>query len=449
MSVMFYRVIFQALFDSLSTFLIYNYLINKNTNKNNKNLLWILLTTVIYTVARIDSTPVYGISQSKIFFTYANYDLFPVNSIIGVLFLVLGFMILNSYLFKSSNIETFYLTLVSIVIFISVRLIIISIFSYIGLTNTSAYEYGYRILMLFILYFTLIFLKLPIYKFREYLISSQYIFKIVVINSFIFLISLVSFYNFNTAVLLENIIFVLIFLLIILFINFITLIIQREKLIQKRRLDTIENYVPVIDDLIDEVRSKQHEFDNKILAIYSVLETSQNLDEAKNKIGSYSDSIKIDYEIKKIMVIDNKVIAGFIYSKLKLAKLRNITLDVNIGTKLDKLPIEEYELIEILGILIDNSIEASVFNDVIYLDINKNNDSLEVLLRNPYKHTSNLEFSKMFELGYSTKSKKSRGYGLYNVKNIVQSNKGNILFSNSTINNNNYITIGVSLPYYY
>ena len=55
----------------------------------------------------------------------------------------------------------------------------------------------------------------------------------------------------------------------------------------------------------------------------------------------------------------------------------------------------------------------------------------------------------MFELGYSTKSKKSRGYGLYNVKNIVQNNKGNILFSNSTINNNNYITIGVSLPYYY
>ena len=126
---MFYRVIFQALLDSLSTFLIYNYLINKNINKNNKNLLWILLTTVIYTIARIDSTPVDGISQSKIFFTYANYDLFPVNSILGVLFLVLGFMILNSYLFKSSNSETFYLTLVSIVIFISVRLIIISIFS--------------------------------------------------------------------------------------------------------------------------------------------------------------------------------------------------------------------------------------------------------------------------------------------------------------------------------
>lgn len=445
---MFYRLIVQALLDSLSTFLIYNYLINKDINKNNKNLLWILLTTVIYIIARINST-VDVLSQSKLFFTYANYDLFPVNSIAGVLFLVLGFMILNSYLFKSSNSETFYLTLVSIVIFISIRLIIISIFSYIGLTNTSAYEYEYRILMLFILYFTLIFLKLPLYKFREYLINSQYIFKIVVVNSFTFLISLVSFYNFNTAVLLENIIFVLVFLLIILFINLITLIVQREKLIQKRRLDTIENYVPVIDDLIDEVRSKQHEFDNKILAIYSILETSQNLDEAKKKLGSYTDSIKIDYEIKKIMVIDNKVIAGFIYSKLKLAKLRNITLDVNILTKLNKTPIEEYELIEILGILIDNAIEASVYNDIIYLYINKNNDNLEVLLRNPYKYTSNLEFSKMFELGYSTKSKNSRGYGLNNVKNIINDNKGKIFFNNSNVNNNNYITIGVSLPYHY
>ena len=148
------------------------------------------------------------------------------------------------------------------------------------------------------------------------------------------------------------------------------------------------------------------------------------------------------------MSIDNKVIAGFIYSKFKLAKLKKITLNVAINAKLNNIPIEEYEIIEVLGILIDNAIEASFYKEVIYLEINKNDDNLEILVRNAYEYISNTQFSKMFELGYSTKSKNSRGYGLYNVKNIVQGNKGNILFYNSTINNLNYLTIGISIPYY-
>lgn len=449
MNLMFCRLISEALLDSISTFFIYNYLVNKEIDKSNKNILWILITTFVYIVSRMDATPAGDSNRSMIYFKYLNYDLFPVNSIAGILFLVLSFMIINSYLIKSSNSETFYLTLSSIVIFIAIRLIIISVFSYVGFNHSSTYEYAYRILMILILYLSLIIFKLPLYKFREYLINDQFIFKIVVVNSFIFLISLAGFYSFNTEILLENIVFVLVVLLIILFINFITLIVQREKLIQKRRLDTIENYVPVIDDLIDEVRSKQHEFDNKMLAVYSILQTSKDLKEAKEKLSKYSGSVKIDEGIKKIMTIDNKVIGGFIYSKLKLAKLKKITLEVIIKTKLNNIPIEEYEIIEILGILIDNAIEASFYKDIIYLEINKNDDNLEILVRNACEYISNRDFSKMFELGFSTKSKKSRGYGLYNVKNIVQNNKGKILFYNSTINDVNYVTIGVLLPYYH
>ncbi len=446
---MFYRLIIQALLDSISTFLIYNYLLNKNINKNNRNLLWILLTTFIYIVARVDTNPVSDINKLQIYFNYLNYDLFPVNSVYGILFLVLAFMILNSYLFESNNNETFYLTLVSITLFISVRLIIISIFRYTNLINTNIYEYIYRLFMLFLLYLILVIFKLPLYKFKEYLITSKYAFKVIVINSFIVIITLVSFYNFDTVTLLENIIFILISVLIILLVNIIAIIFQRENLIKQKRIETIETYVPVIYDLIDEVRSKQHEFDNKILAIYSILETSKSIDEARNKIDLYSSGMRLDNKIKELMLIDNKVIAGFIYSKLKLAKFKNIILEVNILTKLDKLPIEEHILIEILGVLIDNAIEASFCNDIIYLEVNKSDNNLEVLLKNAYKYTSHLEFSKMFELGYSTKAKDSRGYGLYNVKNIINDYKGNILFGNTTINNLNYITIGVSLPYYY
>ena len=51
----------------------------------------------------------------------------------------------------------------------------------------------------------------------------------------------------------------------------------------------------------------------------------------------------------------------------------------------------------------------------------------------------------MFDLGYSTKSKyaNTRGYGLYNLKRIVDRHKGKLITKNSTIEGKNYITIGI------
>ena len=94
--------------------------------------------------------------------------------------------------------------------------------------------------MLFLLYLILVIFKLPLYKFKEYLITSKYAFKVIVINSFIVIITLVSFYNFDTVTLLENIIFILISVLIILLVNIIAIIFQRENLIKQKRIETIE-----------------------------------------------------------------------------------------------------------------------------------------------------------------------------------------------------------------
>lgn len=113
-----------------------------------------------------------------------------------------------------------------------------------------------------------------------------------------------------------------------------------------------------------------------------------------------------------------------------------------------KIYTEEYEIVEILGILIDNAIEASKSGDTIFIKMNKIDDKLEVTVCNPYPQLSNTEFMELFEKGYSTKDSgsKHRGYGLYNVKLITEKCRGKIIFKNTNIDNINYLNIGVLIP---
>ena len=235
---------------------------------------------------------------------------------------------------------------------------------------------------------------------------------------------------------------------ILLVINIWSIVSQRNVINQQKRVEVMEQYIPVIDDLMSEVRARQHEFNNKLLAIYSILETADSLDDAKLKVGTYSKDVLMDDSIKELFICDNKVISGFIYSKIKLANLKNINIELNICASLKKIYTEEYEIVEILGILIDNAIEASKSGDTIFIKMNKIDDKLEVTVCNPHPQLSNTEFMELFEKGYSTKDNgsKHRGYGLYNVKLITEKCRGKIIFKNTNIENINYLNIGVLIP---
>ena len=234
----------------------------------------------------------------------------------------------------------------------------------------------------------------------------------------------------------------------LLVINIWSIVSQRNVINQQKRVEVMEQYIPVIDDLMSEVRARQHEFNNKLLAIYSILETAETLDDAKLKVGTYSKDVLMDDSIKELFICDNKVISGFIYSKIKLANLKNINIELNICASLKKIYTEEYEIVEILGILIDNAIEASKSGDTIFIKMNKIDDKLEVTVCNPHPQLSNTEFMELFEKGYSTKDNgsKHRGYGLYNVKLITEKCRGKIIFKNTSIDNVNYLNIGVLIP---
>lgn len=104
--------------------------------------------------------------------------------------------------------------------------------------------------------------------------------------------------------------------------------------------------------------------------------------------------------------------------------------------------ISESDWIDLLGILLDNALEASSGGDTVYLQAEDEVNALLLLVSNPCPPISRTEMTEMFRRGWSTKADQGRGYGLSNVRKMVEQHGGKIIVKNEEKNGQNYLTIG-------
>ena len=181
-------------------------------------------------------------------------------------------------------------------------------------------------------------------------------------------------------------------------------------------------YEQSFQNLIDDIRARQHEFDNHINTIYSqhyLYNTYDTLVEAQKK---YCNNIVYSNKYNKLLTKGNPIILGFLYSKFAEAEKRGI--DIEYKVKIDdlKCDVPIYKMVELLGNLITNAIEALTKQK----DLNK---LRVVILEQPYEiavdisnECKDIDYNKVqrfFTKGYSEKGE-NRGYGLYNVKKICE-----------------------------
>ena len=108
-------------------------------------------------------------------------------------------------------------------------------------------------------------------------------------------------------------------------------------------------------------------------------------------------------------------------------------LKVNITFLLDlsKLNMKIYEFARILGILLDNAIEASLECEEKLINLTFREDSRNsrqlIIVENTYKN-KDVDTEKIFEKGVSGKEEHS-GLGLWEVRKIVNKNKNINLFT--------------------
>lgn len=199
-------------------------------------------------------------------------------------------------------------------------------------------------------------------------------------------------------------------------------------------------------NLIDDIRLRQHEFDNHISAIYSLHYTCDSYEKLVIAQNEYSQAVLKENRYNKLLKADNPLLIGFLYGNfVKIEKLGvKITYQIKIEDFDVGIPI--YKLVEILGNLLKNAVEAmkdEIDDKAIHVTVIEVNGQFDLEVRNRSKYINYEEIESFFKKGFSKKGK-NRGLGLYNVKNICNEYSLCILCENKLLDKINWLSFTVT-----
>lgn len=191
----------------------------------------------------------------------------------------------------------------------------------------------------------------------------------------------------------------------------------------------------ILKFLQDDLQAFRHDFSNILCTISGYIQV-EDMDGLKKY---YSE---IQKDINKVNtlgtlnpnIINNPAVFALISSKYNKALEENIEMNINVFLDLNNLNMKIYEFTRILGILLDNSIEAAkecnekIINIEIRKDTNKNRQLL--IIENTYIN-KDIDTEKIFEKQYSTKAGNT-GLGLWEVRQLLKRNNNLNLFTSKT-----------------
>ena len=224
-------------------------------------------------------------------------------------------------------------------------------------------------------------------------------------------------------------------------------IITNQKLSNEyEKTEILLNSMTKYEKIIDDNRMFKHELLNNLLILKSFKNKNSKefnglLDELIDSKNDKNISIKNIYNLPSGL-------KGFFYYKLYNLETEkyNIRLNISkeIGTSLKNISRREYvDLYRIVGIVLDNAIEASAKtkDKVLIIDIYEENNEICFDISNSFK--GNVDLNTINNKGITTKGN-NRGIGLYIAKKILL--RSNKITMNQSVNNKIFTTnIKVSL----
>lgn len=201
-----------------------------------------------------------------------------------------------------------------------------------------------------------------------------------------------------------------------------------------------KKYFDAFCSVIDQVKRKQHKFQNQLDVVYSLHMLYDDYDTLVEEQRKYVGKL-VDYEMPTdVLILENPIIIAHIYEKITEAQEAGLRLRMKLACSLASCNIDDIHMIEILGTLLDNAIQdmaATEQTDYLFFEV-KEEDGIVIRVANPHEKMKNQEIQRMFEKGYSTKGE-NRGIGLYHVTKLVQKYKLDLVVENRMIEERNYI----------
>lgn len=251
-----------------------------------------------------------------------------------------------------------------------------------------------------------------------------------IITSIVFILCLLSvatisykaINNLSTKKYIDSIFLLLFFLFLIYLIVY-----NKYKVVKEvKKTEELLDMMTIYEKRIDEDRIIRHEMLNNLLALKSFKdknsdEFDKTLDDFIMTCSNKSVGVKNIYKLPPGL-------KGIVYYKMNIASDKKINYNINISKqvniKLEKENYKEYvSLCKVLGIVIDNAIEASekTKEKLITIDTYNEKDNIVIEVTNSCKENE-IDISSLYKKGYSSKGN-NRGFGLHIARMLLKNSK--------------------------
>ncbi len=367
--------------------------------------------------------------------------LYSISKFINLILFIVAIVII----FKTTLLKSIIGELLTLIIAAIFEPIIIQIFTtyfhidYNSLLTIPIYRISYVLILysiIYLLYRLAKYFKFNISLFDNIDTKNKVVLTVSSVCGIIAIISQIYLFKFYSEN-MPNIITIisLITLIIYFFINMYSISKTMQLYVTSQNLEESQLYNKSLKILHDNIRAFKHDFNNIVQSIGGYIATN-DLDGLKIY---YSQLLADCQQVNNLStlspeVINNPAIYSLLASKYYKADNLGIKIKLDIFINLNELNIKIYEFTRILGILLDNAIEATKDCDNKLITVEFRNDAIKnrqlLIVKNTYLE-KDIDLDKIFEKGYSSKPNNS-GLGLWEIKEILKKNNNLNLYTSKT-----------------
>ena len=194
---------------------------------------------------------------------------------------------------------------------------------------------------------------------------------------------------------------------------------------KQKAMQDLQDYTRNLEAMYNSLRSFKHDYVNILLSLSGYIEDG-DMDRLKDFFESKIFPTKNlitgeDYKLNQLSNISVLEIKSLLSAKMIYAHESGIDITIDIPDKVESFLIDTVDLARILGIFLDNAIEATLKTEQpqIGLNIIQNKTGVSIIISNRFLDNG-VMLHKLKQKGFSTKIG-HQGIGLWNAQKIISS----------------------------
>lgn len=179
-----------------------------------------------------------------------------------------------------------------------------------------------------------------------------------------------------------------------------------------------------LSDQVRNIRDFKHTYQKQMLRLGDYLDAEDyaGLEAYFKTLDQHWQTSKqlVVLEVDGLQRLNDPPLKSLLFQKILAAQNHGWHFRLEVPDQIQSIPMNNVELLRVMGILLDNAIEAPVLGEIpeIYCAILDYPDAVELAVANPVSATTPPPVSRMMQTGYTTKGA-AHGLGLSTVQEII------------------------------